>query len=192
MTMRTLLTAAAIISSAIGVGEAPIRHSTYDSSFARLGISRANTQLSEEFASLDQQATPLPPAPWAKADPADSLYRLAREAMSRGDYKRAAELFRLIPQRFPQSAYAGQAMYYEAYSLYRSGGEDDLSTARDRLNELKRRYPAVAKSDGAVLLTRVCGELAKRGDEACAADIEKTAQKDPPVQGGKTCPDEDD
>ena len=87
MTMRTLLTAAAIISSAIGVGEAPISHSTYDSSFARLGISRGNTQLSEEFASLDQQATPLPPAPWAKADPADSLYRLAREAMSRGDYK---------------------------------------------------------------------------------------------------------
>src|SRR5437660_6143161 len=196
MTMRTLLTAAAIISSAIGVGEAPISHSTYDSSFARLGISRGNTQLSEEFASLDQQATPLPPAPWAKADPADSLYRLAREAMSRGDYKRAAELFRLIPQRFPQSAYAGQAMYYEAYSLYRSGGEDDLSTARDRLNELKQRYPAIAKNDGATLLTRVCGELAKRGDESCAADISSKAEgsdsngSDTRAQG--RCPSDDD
>jgi HEAT repeat protein len=152
----------------------------------------ANAQLSEEFASLDQQATPLPPEPWAKADPADSLYRLAREAMSRGDYKRAAEIFHRIPERYPQSAYAGQALYYEAYSLCRSGGDDELSAARDRLNELKQRYPAIAKSDGAVLLTRVCGELAKRGDEACAADIERTAQKDAPAQGGKSCPDEDD
>ena len=191
MTMRTLLTAAAIISSAIGVGKAPVSHSTSDSSFARLGFASANTQLSEELASLDQQATPLPPEPWAKADPADSLYRLAREAMARGDYKRAAELFHRIPERYPQSAYAGQAIYYEAYALYRSGGDDDLSAARDRLNQLKQRDTKIWKNDGAVLLTRVCGELAKRGDEACAADIERTAQKDPPVQANKPCPDED-
>ena len=191
MTMRTLLTAAAIISSAIGVGKAPVSHSTSDSSFARLGFASANTQLSEEFASLDQQATPLPPEPWAKADPADSLYQLAREAMARGDYKRAAELFHRIPERYPQSAYAGQAIYYEAYALYRSGGDDDLSAARDRLNQLKQRDTKIWKNDGAVLLTRVCGELAKRGDEACAADIERTAQKDPPVQANKPCPDED-
>jgi len=189
--MRTLLAAAAVISSAIGVGKAPVSHSTYASSFSRLGFASANTQLSEEFASLDQQATPLPPEPWAKADPADSLYRLAREAMARGDYKRAAELFHRIPERYPQSAYAGQAIYYEAYALYRSGGDDDLSAARDRLNQLKQRDTKIWKNDGAVLLTRVCGELAKRGDEACAADIEKTAQKDPPVQANKPCPDED-
>jgi tetratricopeptide (TPR) repeat protein len=192
MTMRTLLTAAAIISSAVGVGNAPVSHTTYNSGFAPLGFFGANTQLSEEFASLDKQVTPLPPEPWAKADSADSLYRLAREAMSRNDYKRAAELFHRIPERYPQSAYASQAMYYEAFALYRSGGDDDLSAARDRLNQLKQRDAKIWKSDGAVLLTRVCGELAKRGDEACAADIEKTAQKDPPLQGGRTCPDEDD
>jgi tetratricopeptide (TPR) repeat protein len=191
MTMRTLLTAAAIISSAVGVGNAPVSHTT-NSSFAPLGFSGANTQLSEAFASLDKQATPLPPEPWAKADSADSLYRLAREAMSRNDYKRAAELFHRIPERYPQSAYASQAMYYEAFALYRSGGDDDLSAARDRLNQLKQRDAKIWKSDGAVLLTRVCGELAKHGDEACALDIERTAQKDPPAQGGKSCPDEDD
>jgi TolA-binding protein len=192
MTMRTLLTAAAIISSAVGVGNAPISHSTYNSNFARLGFAGANTQLSEEFSSLDQQAVPLPPEPWAKADSADSLYRLAREAMTRGDYKRAAELFHRIPERYPQSAYASQAIYYEAFALYRSGGDDDLSAARDRLNQLKQKDAKIWKSDGAVLLTRVCGELAKRGDEACAADIERTAQKDPPVQSSQRCPDEDD
>jgi HEAT repeat protein len=190
--MRTLLTAAAIISSAVGVGSAPISHSRYDSSFAQAGSAGANTQLTEEFASLDQQATPLPPEPWAKADPADSLYRLAREAMARGDYKRAAEIFHRIPERFPQSAYAGQAIYYEAYSLYRSGGDDDLSAARDRLKQLKQKDAKLWKNDGSVLATRVCGELAKRGDENCAAEIEQTAQQDAPAQGGRSCPDEDD
>jgi HEAT repeat protein len=129
----------------------------------------------------------LPPAPWAKADPADSLYRLAREALSRGDYKRAAEIFHRIPERFPQSAYAGQSMYYEAYALYRSGESDDLSTAIDRLNSLDKRYPAVARGgDAKSLRTRVCGELAKRGDESCAADISEKAEGDNDVKNGDT------
>jgi hypothetical protein len=94
-------------------------------------------------------------------------------------------------------------MYYEAYSLYRSGNGDDLTTARDRLKQLKVSYPAVAKNDGAVLLTRVCGELAKRGDESCAADIDAKAQGDLDVTDGQTvtvprgsqgtsCPSDDD
>ena len=191
MTMRTLLTAAAIISSAVGVGEAPVSHASYDSSFAPAGFASANAQLSEQLASIDEQDTPLPPEPWALADPADSLYRLAREAMSRGDYKRAAEIFHRIPERYPQSAYAGQAMYYEAYSLYRSGGDDDLSTARNVLKQLKSKDAKIWKNDGSILLTRVCGELAKRGDENCAVDIERTAQA-PSAQQGTSCPDEDD
>jgi len=138
------------------------------------------------FTSIGSQADPLPPAPWAKADPADSLYRLAREALSRGDYKRAAEIFHRIPERYPQSAYAGQALYYEAFSLYRSGGDDDLTAARDRLNQLKQRYPAIAKKDGALLQTRVCGELAKRGDESCAASISNMAEGGDDVSSGQT------
>src|SRR4051812_26795970 len=202
MTMRTLLTAAAVISSAIGVGEAPVTPPSYNSSFASLGFQSAASQTGEEFVSPNQQGSMLPPEPWAKADSADSLYRMARDAMSRGDYKRAAEVFHRIPERYPQSAYAGQAMYYEAYSLYRSGNEDDLSSARDRLKQLKVRYPAVAKNDGAVLLTRVCGELAKRGDQSCAADIDAKVG-DIDVGGGetvviprgsqaRTCPSDDD
>jgi HEAT repeat protein len=138
------------------------------------------------FTSIESQADPLPPAPWARTDPADSLYRLAREALSRGDYKRAAEIFHRIPERYPQSAYAGQALYYEAFALYRSGGDDDLTAARDRLSQLKQRYPAIAKKDGALLQTRVCGELAKRGDESCAASIGEIAEGDKDVTGGKT------
>ena len=166
MTMRTLLTAAAIISSAFGASQGPTGHDSFHSNVVPLALAGADAQLSAAFTALDQQANPLLPEPWAKADPADSLYRLAREALSRGDYKRAAEIFHGIPERYPQSAYttSGQALYYEAFALYRSGGDDELNTARDRLNQLKERYPAIAKKDGAPLLTRVCGELAKRGD----------------------------
>jgi HEAT repeat protein len=112
---------------------------------------------------------------------------LAREALSRGDYKRAAEIFHRIPERFPQSAYAGQSMYYEAYALYRSGESDDLSTAIDRLNSLDKRYPTIARGgDAKSLRTRVCGELAKRGDESCAADISEKAEGDADVKNGET------
>jgi tetratricopeptide (TPR) repeat protein len=198
MTMKTLLTAAAIISSAgFGVGKAPASRPSYDSGVVPIVFASADAQLSDEFASLDQQANPLPPEPWAKADPADSLYRLAREALSRGDYKRAAEIFHSIPERYPQSAYAGQAMYYEAFSLYRSGGDDELSAARDRLNQLKQKYPSVATGDRTTLMTRVCGELAKRGDEACTMLIDSAANKSsakssPGSGSSRACPDEDD
>ena len=199
MTMRTLLTAAAIISSAgFGVSHSPARQDSYHSPVASLAQASADAQPGVAFAALDQQATPLPPEPWAKADPADSLYRLAREALSRGDYKRAAEIFHRIPERYPQSAYAGQALYYEAFALYRSGGDDDLNTARDRLNQLKERFPAISKKDGASLLTRVCGELAKRGDESCAMSIDSTARGDsetvtrPGLQGRNCSPDADE
>lgn len=157
------------------------------------------------FDALDRDAIPMPPAPWGKADPADSLYRLATEALSRGDYKRAAEIFHRIPERYPQSSYttSGRALYNEAFALYRSGDDDDLRTARDLLDQLGQRYPTLAKKDGVLLHTRVCGELAKRGDETCAASIEGRANGDdkgkegkkgsPLVQGGRNCsPDADD
>jgi tetratricopeptide (TPR) repeat protein len=187
MTMRTILTALAIISSAgFGVAKSPSSRPSSTSSVGADALTSVDAQLTTAFASIGNQADPLPPAPWAKADPADSLYRLAREALSRGDYKRAAEIFHRIPERYPQSQYAGQALYYEAFALYRSGGDDDLTTARDRLDQLKQRYPAIAKKDGALLQTRVCGELAKRGDESCAASIGSTAEGGTDVKAGQT------
>jgi len=199
MTMRTILTTVAIISSAgFGVGKSPSSQPSSSSSVGAYAFTSVDAQLTSSSASVGQQADPLPPAPWAKADPADSLYRLAREALSRGDYRRAAEIFHRIPERYPQSAYAGQALYYEAFALYRSGGDDELNTARDRLNQLKERFPAIAKKDGASLLTRVCGELAKRGDESCAMSIDSTARGDSDIvarggsQGRNCSPDADE
>ncbi len=62
------------------------------------------------------------PVAWAHDDPADSLYKIARDAFSRGDYRRAADLFKSLPTRFTNSAYVADAQYWQAFSLYRIGG----------------------------------------------------------------------
>ena len=75
-----------------------------------------------------------PPAAWLQGDPADSLYRAAREALNRRDYDQAAELFAALPDRFPRSGYAPDAYYWRAFALYRLGGEQrHASTAARRL-----------------------------------------------------------
>ena len=65
-----------------------------------------------------------PPGPrgWLQHDPADSLYRRARETLNRRDYRAAADLFAQITARFPRSGYAADALYWQAFALYRAGG----------------------------------------------------------------------
>ena len=203
MTMKTLITAAAIISSAgLAVSQAPHGYPSFTSSSVATSLPLALETF--QASGLDLAVASLPPEPWAQRDPADSLYRLAREALGRNDFTRAAEIFHRVSERYPQSAYAGQALYYEAFSLYRSGDTDDLERARDRLRTLRQRFPSLANAgDAKSLVTRVCGALANRGDQDCAAFIagkaEGVATGDVDVVGPNTvtiprgsCPSEDD
>jgi HEAT repeat protein len=193
--MKTILTAAMIISSAgFDMGQSTAIHSST--------ITPVLSAPGAEVPGRDLAMASLPPQPWAQRDPADSLYRLAREALSRNDFKRAAEVFHRITERYPQSAYVGQSLYYEAFSLYRSGDTDDLEAARDRLRTLRQRFPSLAAGgDAKTLVTRVCGELAKRGDQDCARSIAEQAEgtdrdvtegQTATIQGGRSCPSEDD
>jgi HEAT repeat protein len=117
----------------------------------------------------------LAPAAWAPKDPADSLYREARAALAKGNYARAADLFRKISRQYPNSDYAGEALYYLAFSEYRIGGTERLHSALSSLSQIETSYPDLAKrSDARSLRTRVCGELAKQGDEMCAAEVART------------------
>lgn len=70
-----------------------------------------------------------PRAPWASADPADSLYRLARQSLNSGDYRKAAQLFSQITRQFPTSQYRSDAIYWRAFALYRIGDTADLHEA---------------------------------------------------------------
>ena len=119
------------------------------------------------------------PIPAAVArDPGDSLYRAAREALNNGDYTRAAQLFHEVAQRYPRSALVPDAIYYEAFARYRSGGGDELQRARTLLTSLRANYPGYAgRSDASALATRVCGELARQGDATCAASIASEAAR---------------
>ncbi|HEX6576247.1 MAG TPA: HEAT repeat domain-containing protein [Gemmatimonadaceae bacterium] len=110
-----------------------------------------------------------------KQDAADSMYRAARDSMSRGDYSGAASLFQRVASQYPNSSVADEAMYYQAFSLYRIGGAERLKSARKVLDQLKTRYPDFSRGEPASLRTRICGELAKQGDESCAAEVTKAA-----------------
>jgi HEAT repeat protein len=140
----------------------------------------------------------LPPEPWAQGDPADSLYRAARNALTNGDYGRAAKLFADISKNYPKSAYQNDARYYEALSRYKVGTTDELKAAAKLLEPLastgatvqyvdRQRRSYANDSDIAALYQRVNGVLAQRGDRDAAAKIAKAAAE----TGAAPCDQED-
>ncbi|NIN71240.1 MAG: tetratricopeptide repeat protein [Gemmatimonadetes bacterium] len=112
-------------------------------------------------------------------DPADQAYRLARERLNQGEYRRAAEMFAEVYRRYPSSSYAAQALYYQAFALYRNGRERDLRAAAEALSELRSRYAdsELARRDADELLARIEGALARRGDSEAAASVVRAAQE---------------
>jgi HEAT repeat protein len=124
---------------------------------------------------------------WAPTDPADSLYRLARETLNRGEYSRAAKLFSEISQRFPNSVYAGDARYWRAFALYRIGGTNEL---REGLRALETAGPgyrqASLQADAVELTARIRGALAVQGDRNAAAQVRSAV-----ANQGEACDRED-
>lgn len=141
----------------------------------------------------DPWSTPSFPLWQMQADPADSVLRAASDRLSRGDYRGAADLYRSAVRRFPTSMRLSEAMYYEAFALYRAG---DLSKARGALDTLRERFPqASARGDANALRTRICGELARQGDSACAEQVVRasaSAAARSTGRGSSDCPDGDD
>jgi Uncharacterized protein conserved in bacteria len=130
----------------------------------------------------------VPPAALFPDDSADSLYKVARKALNDGDYARAARIFEQIADDYGESAYAGDALYWRAFALYRRGGTDDLHDALGSLEDQRSRYPSAAtRGDASALETRIRGELAKRGESQAAEAIHKAA--DSATEG---CPSDDD
>lgn len=114
------------------------------------------------------------PAAWNQQDPADSLYRAARAAMSRGDHERAARLFHQVWDEHARSTYAPDAVYWEAFNRYRLDHSDELEEALALLELQADRYPqASTRQDGDArsLATRIRGLLARRGNESAAMAI---------------------
>jgi HEAT repeat protein len=118
--------------------------------------------------------------------PEDSLYKMAREALNRGEYARASTLFKSLEQKYPRSRVAPAALYYQAFSLYRAGATEELKAAIEALGAQQQRYPeAAADPDAASLKTRILAALAARGDQSAAAALRAASA------GGPTCDRED-
>jgi len=128
-----------------------------------------------------------PPAAWQSQDPADSLYRRARQDLNRNDYAGAADLFREIRRRYPRSDHAPDAYYWEAYARYRIGGAAALREARALLAQQREAHPRAStrrEGDAESLETRVLSELARLGDEDAAgrlAVITERSARTPPT-----------
>jgi TolA-binding protein len=134
-----------------------------------------------------------PRAPWQADDPADSLYKAAREQLNRSDYRAAIKSFALIVERYPKSTYAGDAMYWQAYANYRIGETAQLREALRVLDEQRRRYPkAATRGDADALAVRVRGTLARQGDNQSAEDIAKVAKGTPDQACSRSGDDDDD
>ena len=130
---------------------------------------------------------------------ADTALATAQRTLADGDFREAAQLFARVAERYPRSNQASEALYWRAYALFRTGSGSSLASALTSLNDLNRLYPssAVNKGDAPSLKIRICGELARRGDEACAADIataaKQTSTSTSSSQGqARSCPAEDD
>jgi HEAT repeat protein len=114
-------------------------------------------------------------------DPADSLYRAGRRALNAGDYREAADYFATIRARHPNSGYVADAYYWEAYARYRGGNTQDLRVARELLKQQAEQYPDAATGrDAEILLGRVQGTLARRGDAEAAEGVAIAAAPEPP------------
>ncbi|HEX6090591.1 MAG TPA: HEAT repeat domain-containing protein [Gemmatimonadales bacterium] len=118
----------------------------------------------------------VPPAAWMPADTADSLYRLARQALNRARYAEAAEQFRVIHTRYPESSYAADALYWEAFSLHRMGGSRNLRRALAALDHQAEEYPnAATRGDARSLSSRINADLARLGDAAATTVVAQEA-----------------
>jgi HEAT repeat protein len=107
-------------------------------------------------------------------DPTDSLWRAARQALNRGDYASAANLYGDLARLYPSAARAGDALYWSAFALYKNA---DLDRARSLLVTEQQRYPrAATRRDAEALLARVQAALAKQGDEEAGRWLSQHAQ----------------
>jgi len=119
-----------------------------------------------------------PPAPQGQ-DPADSLYRAARQMLNRNNYASAAALFQEMRARYPRSSYTPDAYYWEAFARYRRGGDANMRAADALLKEQAEKHAQAAtrvSGDARALEARIQGTLARGGDEEAARRLAMQAE----------------
>jgi HEAT repeat protein len=126
----------------------------------------------------------------SEEDPADSLFRAARSALSAENYRNAAAQFKQLREKFASSKYTADSYYWEAYARYKTNSSEDLREARRLLTLQQDKYPkASTSSDASSLLARVNGQLARQGDTKAGEDVVAGAER---IARGNDCSDDED
>ncbi len=127
------------------------------------GIEQKDTEPYKEARSLsDQEDT-------ETYEKARKLYRDGQEALSRYQYKTAVKYFREVHERYESSKFAADALYWQAFALYRLGTKSALEDARRALELQKEAYrDADTSDDASALYYRVLEKLAGKGDSQAA------------------------
>ncbi|MDH3734524.1 MAG: HEAT repeat domain-containing protein [Gemmatimonadota bacterium] len=106
------------------------------------------------------------PAALLQESEEDEAYRSAREAVARGQFDRAVDLFAQMQEAFPDSRYAADTYYWQAFAMYRMEAlRDALAVLEAQLEE----YPTARISEDARdLELRLRSLLGQRGDAQAA------------------------
>lgn len=183
-----------LIAAALGLAVASQARGAARQSIVVQPAARAHYSAEAALAAPRATFATTPRPSWAPEDPADSLYRLARQALSDQDYSKAASLFASITSRYPKSRYAGDALYWRAYALYRGssagGSQSDLDQAVAALDREKSDYPdAPTSRDARELRTQIITAQARRGNADAGQQVARAATE---IGSSKGCPSEED
>jgi len=96
--------------------------------------------------------------------------------MTDGDYRRAANVFLQVADKYPKSTRAGDALYWRAWSLHKYGVEQrDKTSLREALVAVERQhkdYPESEVGTGSqVLRSQIREAQASLGDANAASDV---------------------
>jgi HEAT repeat protein len=126
-----------------------------------------------------------PPSFGAQGDPADSMYQVGREMLSRQDYSRAAAKLGEMIAKYPNSRNYTSAAYWQAFALFRVGTLESLRSALKVLETNQQRfdydYNRSYRSDAPVLEAKVLRALADRNESGADAKLRDLVAKYPKV-----------
>lgn len=145
---------------------------------AAAGVGLQSAQPVAATAATVSAGPDIPAASYAPRDSADTLWRRGRIAISEEGWRDAAYYFRTLTERYPNSAYAGDALYWQAFALQRAGGSSDIRTAVRALETQRDHYAQSAtytSGESSALMTRLNGRLARTGDAEAAQTIAEIA-----------------
>ena len=121
---------------------------------------------------------PQAPEPWLQEDPGAKAYAAARDALNKGRYPAAADAFAALRKDYPRSGYVPDSYYWQAFALYRRGGNNNMRAAIDLLDQQRTRYPAAGTvKDADDLRVQLESRLAQQGDAGSAENITRRAQQ---------------